>query len=143
MSQEKLFSLRRTNDLKLVNELDIEAFPSDYRLNLAGAWWLLRRGDEVAGFCGIRHIPALNYGFLCRAAIRDKFQGCGQQKVMIRRRLAYAKQHGWLKVITYTLPDNYPSANNLIRCGFKLYEPQLKWAGKDCLYWTCSTTPST
>ena len=36
--------------------------------------------------------------------------------------------------ITYTTVDNYPSANNLISQGFKLFSPEYAYAGRQMLY---------
>jgi hypothetical protein len=41
---------------------------------------------------------------------------------------------GWNWLITDTT-DNFPSANSLISCGYKLFEPTIPWGGKLTLYW--------
>lgn len=54
---------------------------------------------------------------------------------MIRVREAYAKRLGWSYVITDTT-DNPPSANTLIRAGYKLFKPRHPWGPlAETLYW--------
>ena len=48
--------------------------------------------------------------------------------------MAKAKRLGMNWLITDTT-DNPPSANSLIACGFKLFEPSKPWANKQSLYW--------
>ena len=45
------------------------------------------------------------------------------------------KWYGATKMISYTSADNHASANNLIRSGYLLYEPENAWAGPEFLYW--------
>jgi hypothetical protein len=53
---------------------------------------------------------------------------------MIRVREAAARRAGVAWIYTYTAPDNYASANNLIRSGYRLYQPKTKWGLSDGLY---------
>jgi GNAT superfamily N-acetyltransferase len=98
-----------------------------------GHWWIAFSGKEEAGYCGIQQ-TARGLGYLSRAGVLPKFRGCGLQKLMIRRRVIYARAQGWLVVITDT-HDNPASGNSLIACGFRLYEPEAKWAFDTSLYW--------
>ena len=47
-----------------------------------------------------------------------------------------ARKHGFNELVTYVMAYNLASANNLIRCGFKLYRPAQPelWGGKTALY---------
>jgi len=52
---------------------------------------------------------------------------------IIKIRLKAAKENSFV-AITYTTKDNYPSANNLISCGFKFYFPEYAYGGDEMLY---------
>jgi hypothetical protein len=47
---------------------------------------------------------------------------------------ARARLNGWFSVISDTT-DNVSSANNFIRAGYQLYQPQIPWAWPNTLYW--------
>lgn len=48
---------------------------------------------------------------------------------MINARVQWAREIGAESCVTYTRYDNHPSIVNLLRCGFKFYVPDYKWAG--------------
>ena len=73
-------------------------------------------------------------GYLCRAGVVELFQGRGIQKKLIRARAQYAKSLRWTHLVSDT-HRNPASANSLIRCGFKMYEPQYPWGARETLYW--------
>lgn len=107
----------------------------------AGTWWIAYAGKEEAGYCGVKQSSTgKNYGYLCRAGVMPRFRGLGLQKAMIRRRVAYARSQGWSMVVTDT-HDNAPSGNSLISCGFRLYDPEVKWAFETSLYWKLLLLP--
>jgi hypothetical protein len=45
-----------------------------------------------------------------------------------------ARHNGWSAVVSDTT-DNLASANNFIRAGYRLYQPQTPWAWGNTLYW--------
>jgi hypothetical protein len=47
---------------------------------------------------------------------------------------ARARHNGWACIISDTT-DNIASANNSIRAGYRLYQPQIPWAWPHTLYW--------
>jgi hypothetical protein len=47
---------------------------------------------------------------------------------------ARARHNGWICIISDTT-DNIPSANNFIRAGYRLYQPQAPWGWPQTLYW--------
>jgi ribosomal protein S18 acetylase RimI-like enzyme len=101
----------------------------------SGAWWIAYTGDEEAGYCGIKQSSTgKGYGYLCRAGVLPKYRGCGLQKQMIRCRVAYARAQGWQFVVTDT-HENNASSNSLIACGFRLYDPDVRWSFETSLYW--------
>jgi predicted acetyltransferase len=84
-------------------------------------------------YCSLRHLDG--YTFLSRAGVIESHRGRGLQKRMIRLRAKASKRRGSTYIVTYTSQDNYASSNNLASCGFKMYEPEVKWSGSEFLYW--------
>lgn len=99
-----------------------------------GDWWIAFVGAEFAGFaCLAPSDTWRNCGYLARAGVMPKFRGKGIQKKLIKVRLRRAKRLGWETLFSDTL-DNPPSSNSLIACGFRLFNPRVKWANKHSLY---------
>jgi len=127
----------RPCDRAAVDAMQRDMFPPENGNGLAkldeGQWWIALDGDRPAGFCAIK-ITSDGAGYLSRAGVVKAYRGCGLQKRMIRLRLAWARRKGLRHVVTDTT-GNPPSANSLISCGFKLYDPAYPWAWKHTLYW--------
>lgn len=140
--------LVRTTDLETIVRLNDRLFPDQAEESLGEdlqvcTWWLLRREGEIAGFCGVRPVLSVpGSWYLARAGVLPGFRGHGAQTRMIRTRERYARTHNGDSMITYTVPHNWPSSNSLIRCGYKLYRPQTRWAG-DVNYWIKDLTRRT
>jgi hypothetical protein len=45
-----------------------------------------------------------------------------------------ARRNGWSSVVSDTT-ENLASANNFIRAGYRLYQPQYPWGWPNTLYW--------
>jgi GNAT superfamily N-acetyltransferase len=120
----------------LLNRLQKECLPYDQPYSTdSGYWWVAFDGDDAIGFAGFTQTRQwLDCAYLCRAGVVSRYRGHGLQKRFIDIRARYAKRIGYNWMITDTT-DNYPSANSLISCGFRLYEPAQKWAFKHSLYW--------
>lgn len=100
-----------------------------------GYWWIAYEGDEPVGFGGVvQSVRWSDCGYLCRSGVVPYFRGRGIQKKLIKVRIAHAKAIGWNWLVTDTT-DNPASANSLISCGFKVFEPSKKWAFKHSIYW--------
>ncbi len=95
--------------------------------------WYAFDGDEIVGFATARVLDG-DALYFNSAAVHPKARGQGLQRRLIRCRLRYAKRHD-LTSITYTTPDNAVSINNLVACGFKAYQPEYPWVGKQYCYW--------
>lgn len=104
-----------------------------------GHWWLAFAIDErrdVAGFCGLTPTYAdPTLGYLKRAAVRKEHRGAGLQRRFVRVREAKARRLGFRAIITDT-SDNPSSANNLIRCGYRIFAPENPWGFRHTIYWT-------
>lgn len=99
-------------------------------------WWLVWDGDKAVGFAGIKVME--DFAFMCLSGILPSYRGNGLQKRLIKARESFAKRCGLSEVITYTLITNPASSNNLIKRGYRLYEPQYAWQGRWVLYWSRS-----
>ena len=93
-------------------------------------WWVILDNKQIIAYCG--SIYRENICIFNRAWVKTEYRGLGLQKILINLRLKEAKGND--VAITYTTLDNYASANNLIDCGFKLYNPEYGYAGRDKLY---------
>lgn len=99
-----------------------------------GYWWIAYHDREPVGFAGIT--PSTigpGVGYLKRAGVLPAHRGHGLQRRLLKVRERKARELGWASIITDTT-DNVPSANNLIRAGYRLFEPQ-PWAFRSSLYW--------
>lgn len=97
-------------------------------------WWvILDERNKIAAYCG--SIYSEGICILIRAWVKKQYRGNGLQKRLIKIRLKGALLNDCHVVITYTTKDNYPSSNNLISQGFKLYFPQYAYGGNEMLYW--------
>lgn len=122
--------------VQLLDKLEADTFeegnPQDHK---HGAfWWLAKTGETIAGFAGLFFYSDIRVGFLCECGVLPKYRGYGLQRRFIRARERYVKKKGYRRIITYTSPDNIPSANNLIKCGYKLYEPSYEWGVDNAFY---------
>lgn len=88
------------------------------------AHWLAfdETGTPVA-FASAKFRKKDNYVYFSRAGVLTNAQGKGLQKRLIKARLNWAKKIGADTAYTYTTLKNYPSMLNLLKCGFKLYDP--------------------
>ena len=100
-----------------------------------GHWWLVRHSTSPVAFAGV--IPsthACNAAYFCRVGVLRKHYGHGLQLRLMRALEARSRLNGWRSVVSDTT-DNLPSANNFIRGGYRLYQPQIPWAWPNSLYW--------
>lgn len=100
-----------------------------------GYWWLAFDGVEAIAFAALS--PSSQWqetGYLSRSGVLPEYRGHGLQKRMIRIRVKKAKRLGWVAVLSDTR-QNPASANSLIGCGFKMYDPQRPWGFEDACYW--------
>lgn len=125
-------------DFEVLLELQRACLPADEPYDTTrGWWWLAYTPDEVpVGFAGLTETWAdRRMGYLCRAGVIPAARGAGLQKRMIRARLRCARALGMTSLVTDTAAGNHASANSLIGCGFKIYEPATRWAAAGAIYW--------
>lgn len=106
-----------------------------------GFWWIMWNQGSPIAFAGIsRSVNYRKTAYLCRAAIRSHHRGQGLQKRLIHVRERWVRAQGDIEwIVTDTWPDNHPSNNSLINCGYKLWQPNYGWRtsvdGMKPLYW--------
>jgi GNAT superfamily N-acetyltransferase len=103
-------------------------------LSRATASWVAVAGEGVVAFACARAIPAQATAYLSLSAVIRPWRGQGLQLRLVRARLAWARKEGLLWAVTYTAEKNLPSANSLIRAGFRLYQPAQPWGLPHALY---------
>ena len=100
-----------------------------------GVWWIAyHRRTPVAFACLVPSQQIADAVYLSRSGVTPLARGGGIQRRLIRVRLAWAKKQGYNWAVSDTT-DNGPSANNLISCGFRLYDPPNPYSFARALYW--------
>lgn len=97
-------------------------------------WWIAYCDDEVVGFAGLTYYPHLSSAFLSRVGVLPEYRGLGLQRRFIRVRERQSVKDGYSRIVSYTSYDNVASANNLIKCGYRLYIPKFYWGVRNALY---------
>jgi GNAT superfamily N-acetyltransferase len=99
------------------------------------AWWLAYAGKEIAGFAGINpaiHTPQAAY--FKRVLVLPQFQGHRLQLRFMRTLEKHCRSVGWEQIVSETTGTVY-SANNFVRAGYEIYDPPIRWAFKNSIYW--------
>lgn len=100
-----------------------------------GTWWLAYHGNDAVAFAGV--VPATharNSGYFSRVGVLQRHWGKGLQLRLMRAVEARGRRLGWDGIVSDTT-DNLVSANNFIKAGYRLYEPEMPWAWSHTLYW--------
>ena len=100
-----------------------------------GYWWIATQDGVDCAFAGLISSPWWSdCGYLIRCGVVPDMRGQGLQKKFIRVRVRQAKtlKMNWVVTSTY---DNPASANSLISCGFKMFNPTKPWMAKHTSYW--------
>lgn len=135
------FSLRAVNGGSakynaLLLWMQLESLPLDIPADTCdGFWWVAYSGTQPAGFAGM--YPSSQDpqgGYLCRAGVLPPFRGAGLQRKLIAARERKARSLGMRALYTDTYRNPH-SSNNLIERGFRMFDPELQWAGPDACYW--------
>jgi GNAT superfamily N-acetyltransferase len=108
-----------------------------------GHWWLAYHGKAPVAFAGL--VPsthAENAGYFCRVGVLERHWGNALQLRLMRAMAQRARHNGWNCIVSDTT-DNLASANNFIKAGYRLYQPQYPWAWPHTLYWQKPIKPLT
>jgi GNAT superfamily N-acetyltransferase len=130
---------KRSTDLDLIASMQLECFGKSVKyVQDKGefcTWWVGYDGSRAVAFCGARVVDGHTL-YLSLSGVLKCARGKRVQRRMVRLRERWARSQGLKHALTYTSATNYPSANTLIRCGYKLYAPEWAWAErKGWLYW--------
>lgn len=139
-----MLTLRRASedDLPDIAAADRECLPYDEPAELDGvAWWVIEVAGSLIAYAGARRsVTAPGTAYLCRAGVLPDWRGHGLQRRLIRARERWARAAGLTRAVTDTL-HNPASANSLIRCGYRMWEPEFPWAGPSACYWVRRLIP--
>jgi acetyltransferase (GNAT) family protein len=100
-----------------------------------GSWWLAYRRHEPVAFAGV--VPSTcekNSGYFCRVGVTENHWGHSLQLRLMRAIEAKAALIGWSNIVSDTT-DNRISANNFIKAGYLLFDPEMPWGWTNTLYW--------
>ena len=100
-----------------------------------GTWYVVRYHGEVVGFLGwfrSTYYPTLAY--FSRVGVLPLHRGNRLQQRLMRRMERDVKALGYSGMVSDT-SDNTPSANNFIRMGWMIFDPEFKWSFAHTLYW--------
>jgi predicted acetyltransferase len=132
----KRVDIRKPEIQMELSELQKKCLPFDTPYDTTdGHWWIAYKDGISCGFAGLVNSAWWSdCGYLIRCGVVPNFRGYGLQKKFIRIRVRQAKALGlnWLITSTY---DNPASANSLISCGFKMFNPSKPWMAKHTSYW--------
>src|SRR6476469_10291468 len=70
-----------------------------------------------------------------RAERSELWASWNRLQLRLMRALESRARHNVWSCIVSDTTDNLPSANNFIRAGYRLYQPQYPWAWPNTLYW--------
>lgn len=97
--------------------------------------WIARSDGCPVAFASLTVYPDVpETAFLSLSGVIPSARGQGLQRKLIVKREAMCKKLGITRIISYASYDNIPSANNLIKCGYLLYEPTWEWGVKGSYY---------
>lgn len=100
-----------------------------------GHWWLAYHETMPIAFAGA--VPSTHVrsaGYFCRVGVLQPHWGNRLQLRLMRAMERRARQNGWRWLVSDTT-GNVASANNFIRAGYLMYQPQCPWAFPNTLYW--------
>ena len=130
--------MREVKSFKHIKQLNDKIFPGEpYERHPFGFYWLVYFNKRPVGFCGMHICASTNEWdtvFFSRAGVIKTHRGKGIGQRLLKVRLKAAKELEMRNVITYTI-DNVPSSNNLIKAGFKLFDPHYPFGGEGALHW--------
>lgn len=130
------YSIRQSDRFDIFYSLHEKIFPGDdYPSNNGLVLWLIteRFSNRYVGFCTLNRLSD-GIIFFSRAGILKGHRGNNLHNRMIKTRERYARKNGFSHIITYTIKDNPNSFCHLIKHGYKIYEPDYAWVGRDVFY---------
>ena len=121
------------SDLKVVLEVDAQAFAPFWQLNAEGlheartatpfSRWRVNRGSEIVAYSVTGR--AASRGYLQRLAVATDCQGRGLGTLLVSDALAWLRRTGARTALVNTQPDNTRALALYGRCGFRLEPDRL------------------
>lgn len=116
---------------------DLQTGTSDFPLvdTTDGWWWIAYRARVPVAYLGA--IPSTRYPntlYFTRVGVLPEHRGHSLQTRLMRSMERFAGQRGFEGMVSDTT-DAVHSANNFIRTGWQLFEPEYPWAFANSLYW--------
>ncbi|WP_296320734.1 GNAT family N-acetyltransferase [Reyranella sp.] len=123
-----------------VQELYETLFPADGPFKAWATpdviWFVALDDKKVVGFAGVRFIRRSKTAELVISGVATTHQGRGIQRRLISARERAARKVGMTRAVSYTIPQNAPSATNLAKRGYSTYRPKTAWSGRrSVVYW--------
>ena len=100
-----------------------------------GWWWIAYRARVPVAYLGAilsTHYP--NTLYFKRVGVLPEHRGNDLQSRLMRSLERFAGLRGFAGMVSDTT-DNVHSANNFIRTGWQLFDPEYPWAFSNTLYW--------
>lgn len=100
-----------------------------------GWWWVAYDGALPVAFAGLAVSASVpGGGYLCRAGVLPSHRGRGLQTKLLAARERKARSVGLQVLVTDTF-DNPHSSNNLVRAGFRMFDPPVRYGAVGTNYW--------
>jgi GNAT superfamily N-acetyltransferase len=132
-----------TPDFGVLKVLQLACLPDDEPVFPEnGSWWVgydMTSRQPIAFGLVKPSSQWRDTAYLARAGVLPAYRGQGLQRRLITLRERFARRQGYRWMISDTT-DNTPSANNLIKAGYRLLDPSSPWASSDTLYWVKDLT---
>lgn len=123
-------TIRETDDVDAVKELDARCFPLDYREDFSDQWcWLATVDGEPVGFSAYKIEDGVPH--ITRMGVLPQFRGMKLQRRFAHILAQHARRKGFDKIETFANITNIPSLRNLIGADYRLTKA-----------WQCPTTQS-
>lgn len=101
-----------------------------------GWWWIAYNEAVPVAYIGVissTHYP--NAGYFTRVGVLAEHRGNGLQARLMRVMERFARCRLGFSSLVSDTTDTVHSANNFIRAGWHLFDPEFPWAFSNTLYW--------
>ena len=129
-------TVRKTTNYDAINELDNYYFYGCEPLNFDDciAYMVTASGGINVAYL-VANKLADGFYFLSRVAVVEDYRGNNLQYRLQKRLEMDLRTAGVKAISTYTMVGNVHSANNMIKTGYRMYNPAYAWVGDDVNYW--------
>lgn len=101
-----------------------------------GHWFAVHVGEQLAAFAGyVPFVPFPDIVYFKRVAVLPEYRGYGFQRKLMRIGEATCRARGYARMVSTTDVVNVHSANNFVKEGWLLTNPERPWEPVPSLYW--------